>query len=153
MITVIKAILGLGLVALAGCASPEDKLRPACAGADRVEVAVNAPADELDDVSVRACAVRETGALAALIETIDVDSESIPWCKCGGDLRIDFSAGERALVRLTVHHGEWLRWRDGNWKGQHALTSASREALDEWLNRHRCPTIATARQACNPGAR
>jgi hypothetical protein len=68
MITVIKAILGLGLVALAGCASPEDKLRPACAGADRVEVAVSAPADELDDVSVRACAVRETGALAALIE-------------------------------------------------------------------------------------
>jgi hypothetical protein len=90
MDTIIKAILGLGVVALAGCSSPEDKLRRACAGADHVMVAVNAPADELGDVSVRACAVRETGALAALIETIDVDSESMPWCKCGGDLRIDF---------------------------------------------------------------
>jgi len=52
---------------------------------------------------------------------------------------------QEALVTLTLHHDEALRWREGNWRGDGRLTTEGQSALRRWLKEHNCPTGAEAR--------
>ena len=54
-------------------------------------------------------------------------------CMCCGDPTFEFYAGDRLLAMIGYHHGKRLRWAEGPWRGDAALTRASQAFVNSWL--------------------
>lgn len=81
--------------------------------------------------------IRSADAVAELLDLLSF-ARSFPaaQCRCWGNMRIEFIRGEAVLASLVYLHDDTLRSADRHWLGDAQLTDASRDAFDEWLDRH-----------------
>ncbi len=76
--------------------------------------------------------VKDAAEIAKIIAMFSVsDEHSGGSCMCCGEPTMEFFAGEKLAISLSMHHGVRLRW-DG-WPGDAALLPKSGEAISEWL--------------------
>ena len=55
---------------------------------------------------------------------------------CCGNPTFEFYRGDELVAAIGFHHGQSIRWDNGLWPGDAALTGRSAEYLVEWLDRH-----------------
>jgi hypothetical protein len=85
--------------------------------------------------------------IAALIPLIRVDdAKSGNHCMCSGLPWLRFYRGGAEIGSLTWHHGRGLRWHDGSWSGDGALTPESATAVAGWLLAEGYPQLERARE-------
>lgn len=77
--------------------------------------------------------VKDAAEITKIIAMFAVNDErSGGHCMCCGEPTIEFYAGEKLAVSLSMHHGVGLRWNDG-WPGDGKLERHSGEAISAWL--------------------
>ena len=104
-------------------------LETAVNGADRIELAPTWPLNEPAFFEIQGKATVEE-----LIEAIDIaEWRSFSRCMCFGDAAIRFYKGDELLATLGYAHGESLKWPDGPWRGDAALTWNSQAKLRLWF--------------------
>ncbi|MCH6255900.1 hypothetical protein MLD52_05030 [Puniceicoccaceae bacterium K14] len=54
-------------------------------------------------------------------------------CMCCGSPSFEFYQGEKLIETIGFHHGQSLRWMDGEWPGDGGLTETSSDFLIHWL--------------------
>lgn len=57
-------------------------------------------------------------------------------CKCCGTPTLEFYKDGELAVVLGYHHGQSLRWAEGEWTGDGLLTKESKDFLLTWLDEH-----------------
>jgi DNA-binding beta-propeller fold protein YncE len=86
--------------------------------------------------------------VSELLDLIDIDvKNSGSHCLCDGDCDIRFYRGHKLLAFLSWHHGEAVRWRKGEWRGDAALTAKAQVAIPVWFEKNGFPTLETNRQS------
>ena len=105
-------------------------LQRQAASADRVVIErINGGPKVLESVEVIG-----RGRVRELLAAIQIDpSESGKICACRGDELIHFYNGSDHLLTLSHHHGKSLRWPDGPWTADGALTADSQLSLPAWF--------------------
>jgi len=86
--------------------------------------------------------------IGSLLATVKLKDDALPLCKCLGDMNMEFYEEEHSLGKISIHHGDKVRWNGGKWSGQFSLANASKSAIQAWLREHACPTIDEAVKAC-----
>jgi hypothetical protein len=81
--------------------------------------------------------LRDAAQIAQCVQGICIDSDESGFaCGCCGDPTLEFYKDDAIVVSLGFHHGQSLRWPDGKWSGDGALTRNSAEFLVRWLTDH-----------------
>ncbi|MBL8756420.1 MAG: hypothetical protein JNK15_24210, partial [Planctomycetes bacterium] len=84
----------------------------------------------------------EIARLLPLLQVVE-DGEGFH-CGCCGGPTLVFSAAGREVASLGVHHGVALRWAEGPWNSDAALTREAAAGLEQWLVDH--GDVATRRE-------
>ena len=134
------------LVIFAGC-RPDPKedwtvlLHTSLAGASRLRVRSGGTCHSNPNEETTLLDIRDTDAVAKLIDGIAVDQPKIAFCgtivfccMCCGNPTLEFYRDDKLIAALSLHHGQSLRWPSGKWTGDGHLTPASAEFLINWLN-------------------
>ncbi len=81
--------------------------------------------------------ITDSQEIKSFLKAIDIDeSRSGGACMCCGNPTFEFYAGDRLLAMIGYHHGERLRWAEGEWTGDGELTGAGRDQFISWLSQH-----------------
>ena len=126
----------------------ESQLKRTCRTADRVVVNLSTWQQNARNMpSFPSYEVADKKSAAELLNAIDLKTNWLPFvrCCCSGDILFEFYEGQNLLAKLSYHHGDALRWRNGPWRGDRDLTDGSKTAIEQWLKLHDCPTSDEAR--------
>jgi hypothetical protein len=78
--------------------------------------------------------VRDAELIADLVRHIEIDEDNSGFhCMCCGSPTLEFYRGRKLVVSLGYHHGESVRWLDGQWPGDGLLEEDSKTFLMDWL--------------------
>lgn len=78
--------------------------------------------------------INGNGKVQEFLERLEVDEDkSGGHCMCDGDALIVFKKDDETLGKIGFHHGLSLRWHDGEWAGDAALTAKSSKQLAKWF--------------------
>jgi hypothetical protein len=131
------------------------QLASTVSGADAVAIILPTPATinprrEAPDEAIIGLTIEGREAVEEMISLLEFEF-TMPWiaCRCFGDIRFDFRQNDKKLATITYHHNEHLRWWNGRWSGDAKLTSASREALSQWIEESGAEQLEQARKKAN----
>jgi len=79
--------------------------------------------------------ISDKDAIAELVRHIEI-KESGFQCMCCGDPTMEFYRGSELVASVGLHHGQSIRWPEGNWPGDGMLTWKSRIYLFSWMDAH-----------------
>jgi len=121
--------------------------RSAMKGADRMVVRVDEKGPGDPDAGEIVREIRDPALVAefaSLIECIPQSMRENRIDACGGSALLTFYRGDEKRIVISFHHGESLRWREGDGRPRGVgsntfLTDASRQALVDWLDRNGVP--------------
>lgn len=69
------------------------------------------------------------------LATLDFDDRhSGHHCMCCGSTTVELHRAGGVVASFGMHHGLSVRWLEGPWPGDAALTTASRDLVADWLN-------------------
>lgn len=116
-----------------------DPLLERVAGADRLRLQ-SGGWDVCGEAETTLFETTEPTEIRKLLGVLDISEEraegsGVGECCCSGGPKIEFFAGRKPLVSMSIHHGCGLRWRAG-WPGDAWLTEKGIRDLALWLKTH-----------------
>ena len=133
------SLVSLTVMLLAGCAGHTNEdwttsLHTALHEVTRLRVRSGGTCHRQPEAEETLLDLRDGAQIARFVQGIQIDpDESGPACECCGDPTFEFYVGDTLTVSLGFHHGQRLRWLDGPWSGDGALTKNSADFLVAWL--------------------
>jgi len=114
-----------------------DSLRKAVQGTTRLRIRSGGTCHRRIEEEKTLAEVTDSQEIERFVKAIDIDeSRSGGVCMCCGNPTFEFYAGGRLLAMIGYHHGERLRWAEGEWTGDGELTARSQDSLLSWLTQH-----------------
>ncbi len=114
-----------------------DSLQKAVQGTTRLRIRSGGTCHRQIEQEKTLAEITTSQEIERFLKAIDIDeSRSGGACMCCGNPTFEFYAGDRLLAMIGYHHGERLRWAEGEWTGDGELTVASRGLLISWLSQH-----------------
>jgi hypothetical protein len=134
--TLVAAALFLGL-SLPLFAGREEPFRRAVGSCDRLRIRSGGTCHRDEAAEKTLAEVTKKSEIRAFVDGIGIDeAESGGGCMCCGEPTFEFYRGKELLAMVGFHHGQALRWADGKWSGDAALTPKSAEFVCRWLAEH-----------------
>lgn len=112
-------------------------LAKALQGADRMRARTGGLCHRRESEETTIGEARDPALVREMAQHMEVrDDQGGFHCMCCGSPTFEFYRGAELIAAIGFHHGQSIRWGNGLWPGDAALTERSADFLIEWLDRN-----------------